>query len=417
MKIFNLQNKMLNSLMLAFVLASAILVCAELISISNLYLSNEFTDALYSFSAVLKSMVGYIFCYFFVLLQTNGKSSLKAFISLLCLALFNCAFSSVSRANSSYLVALLLAGLYVLCFNKFSKTLSFVIVPIISLLFGYAIGLLSNELEKGLLNFSNSFFSQNLISSILFGGVNSIFSLFDSSLFSDMFFYKSTGGSLFYNEQIVTGAKDLFENGYTGNLVSNFLSGKYYLIFALSGLAVSISSDLKGVQKNVLLIVCTTSLISGNLSLLMLFLLLENLFMLVPIILLSMLSYASAALLKLGMGYLGNGGIIELAMSLNDKWIYLLAGVAVMSVLGYFCGKYFVEKNGISDCLNIYIPTRFNTLLKSLGGIENIIRIKNGNVEVRNPGLVNFLNDDYEIKDNVIICRNKLILDLGEYLE
>ena len=224
-------------------------------------------------------------------------------------------------------------------------------------------------------------------------------------------------GSLLYNEQIVTGVKDLFENGYTGNLVSVYLSGKYYQIFALLGLSVSVANELKGIQKNVLLIVSALSLISGNISLLILFLLLENILMIVPIILLSMLSYACAALLKLGVGYIGNGSIIELVMTLNSRWVYVVAGSAVLAVMGYFCSKYFIEKNGISDCLNIYIPTRLNALLKSLGGIENIIRIKNGNAEVRNPQLVNFLNEDYEIRDNVIICKNNLISDLEEYLE
>lgn len=417
MKIFNLQNKLLNSLMLPFILGSAILTAAELISLSNSYISNGFTDILYSFTDTLTALLGYIFCYFPVLMLTKGKSSIKAFVSLLCIALFNCAFDYVGNSEPSYLLSLILGCIFVFCFNKLGKSLSYVIVPVISLLLGYASGFLSNELEELIFSFSNSFFSGNVISAALFGGINSVFSLFNSPLFSDLLFYKSAGGSLLYNEQLLTGVKDLFENGYTGNLVSAFLSGKYYLIFALTGLAVSVSNELKGIQRGAILVVCVSALISGNLSLLILFLILENVLMIVPIILLSMLSYASAALLKLGMGYLGSGGIIELAMSLNGRWVYLLAGSAVLAVMGYFCGKYFVEKNGISDCLNIYIPTRLNSVLKSLGGIENIIRIKNGNVEVRNPQLVNFLNDEYEIKDNIIICNSRLISELGEYLE
>ena len=417
MKFFNLQNKILNSLMLPFVLGSVILVAVEVISLLNSYVTNSFTDMLYLHVETLKEILGYIFCYFSVLMLTKGKSSIKAFAAVLCIALFNSAFKSAGGREVSYLLALILACVFIFCFNKLSTAISYIIIPIASLLFGYATGLLSGEIESMLLNFSNSHFSDNVISAVLFGGINSIFSLFDSELFSNLLYYKSAGGSLLYNEQMITGVKDLFERGYSGNLVSVYLSGRYYQMFALLGLSVSVANELKGIQKKVLLIVSFLSLISGNLSLMILFLILENILMLVPVILLSMLSYACAALLKLGVGHLGSGSIIELAMTLNGRWVYVLAGSAVLAVTGYFCAKYFIEKNGISDCLNVYIPTRLNSLLKSLGGIENIIRIKNGNAEVRNPQLVNFLNEDYEIRDNIIICKNNMIADLEEYLE
>ena len=67
-------------------------------------------------------------------------------------------------------------------------------------------------------------------------------------------------------------------------------------------------------------------------------------------------------------------------------------GGVIFIALGYFVYKYCFEKYGISDCLNIYIPTRLNGVVKALGGIKNIVRFKGNDLEIRNPKLIDNLS-------------------------
>ena len=67
--------------------------------------------------------------------------------------------------------------------------------------------------------------------------------------------------------------------------------------------------------------------------------------------------------------------------------------------------------------MNIYIPSRLNGFVKKLGGIENIIRIKDSKIEVRNPQLVNLIEGSCEIKGNIVEADKNLTDDLEEYFK
>ncbi|MCD7796308.1 MAG: hypothetical protein LUG95_01395 [Clostridiales bacterium] len=73
--------------------------------------------------------------------------------------------------------------------------------------------------------------------------------------------------------------------------------------------------------------------------------------------------------------------------------------------------KYAYEKHGISDCVNIYIPTRFNRIVDELGGVANIVRFKGDTIEVRNPKLVNNLSFDCEIEENIKKSKDELFMN------
>jgi hypothetical protein len=116
------------------------------------------------------------------------------------------------------------------------------------------------------------------------------------------------------------------------------------------------------------------------------------------------------------MGYQLNGGIIEMLINFNNG-VYLIAGGVVFIAIGYFVYKFIYEKHGISSCVKIYIPTGLTSFVEALGGIKNIVRFRDNDLQVRNPKLVNTVMIDCEINENIIISKDERFLKLMEYLQ
>lgn len=187
------------------------------------------------------------------------------------------------------------------------------------------------------------------------------------------------------------------------------------MIFAILGIMLSLSEQLKQAQKICLFVTFAAAALTGNISLALFFILLESPYLFMSALLISALSFAASALLDIRIGYLHGGGLIEMLINI-DKPLYLIAAGVVFFAIGYFITKYSVLKSGVSDCLNVYIPARLNKLVASLGGIVNIIKIKDDTVEVRNPKLVNNFELKCEIKENLIKTDDDKISELKEYL-
>ena len=417
MRYFNLLNKLQSSLMVPFLISSLILALYEAFSLADIFFNGAFTVIFVNLSVALKSVVDISLCYFCVMMLTDGKRWAKAFLSIVFLICFKGAFSAISGLEISYIYALILGIFFSFCYNKFSKYVAVIINFTVALLTGFAAGYFTDFFCGALQNFASVISGKGLLTSVVFGVVNMLFSIFDSSLFCDLFFYNNYGGAVLINESLVTGVVDLFSSGYNGELISQLLSGKFFLLFSLVGLCFALGERLKGIQRNTLIILTLSAVLSGNVSILLLFILLENILFIFPLALLSAISYLSASLLNIGEGYLSGGGFIEMLINLNERWVYLVGGGVVLVALGYFTGKYFIEKRGISDCMNIYIPSRLNGFVKKLGGIENIIRIKDSKIEVRNPQLVNLIEGSCEIKGNIVEADKNLTDDLEEYFK
>jgi phosphotransferase system glucose/maltose/N-acetylglucosamine-specific IIC component len=258
--------------------------------------------------------------------------------------------------------------------------------------------------------------NKSTISSILFGALTTLLAIFDNKSFAELFFYKSYGGIIINGDNVITGIKDLVENGYSGELISNYLSGHYFLLFALVGIAVALSDEIKDKQKICLIVVTVATVLTGNISLLVLFLFFESWHLYLSVILLSALSFLASSLLDMKIGYMFNGGIIELILNIN-KPVYLFVGGLVFVAIGFFVAKYSHLKFGISDSLNIYIPSRLNNLVNSLGGIINIVKLNDDTIEIRNPKLVNNFELDCEIRENLVKLDSNKIGELKEYIK
>ncbi|MDE6155458.1 MAG: hypothetical protein K2F67_03375, partial [Eubacterium sp.] len=370
MRFFNSINKLQGASLFPFIFCSVFLVIAELLQLIGSTVSADSEIIFYNFSKLLYDLMGYAFCYFITYRLTCKKSAFSAFWGVLCLAVFYTAMNSLYESRCVYFVGIIMALLCAFCFNRLDKVLAMSLTIISSILFGVLSGFLLDYWDNFVMWLSQLISGKGYFSPVLFSVTDNIFSLFGIDSLKEMIFYKSYGGSIIYEGEIVTGVKDLFSAGYTGQLVSSYLSGHYFLIFALVGVSIALFYNLKGIQKYILAVVTVSAVISGDISILLLFLFFESPFVFAAVLLIGALAYLAAYILNLGIGYVFSGGIIELIMYI-DKTVYLLAGGVVFVAIGYFVYKFCYEKHGISDCLNIYIPTRLNNFVKALGGINN----------------------------------------------
>lgn len=415
MRIYKGLNRLQSSSLFAYVFCSAFTVIAEILMLAGNNLQGNIAQLLGSFSQLLFVLTGYVFCYFVTLQLTDGKHAFKAFWSVLCFAVFNTAFGALHSGNTPYFFGIVTALFCSFCFNRLDKVLSLSLTAVFAVLSGVLVGFISDYWDSFIMYIAEFISGKGFLSSMIFSVLDNIFSLFGFSGFEDMFFYKSYGGSVVYGGEIVTGVKDLFKAGYNGILVSQYLSGHYYLIFALFGISLALFYNLKGAQKYVLALTAAGALISGNIGFLLLFLFLESPFLFIAVLIIGALSYFTASLIDLGVGYSLNGGIIEMILNFDNP-VYLLAGGVVFVAIGYFVYRFVYEKHGISDSLNIYIPERLNSFVKALGGINNIVRYKDSSIEVRNPKLIDTVSVDCEINENIVTSRDERLTELKDYL-
>lgn len=412
MRAYNYFNKIQNSSLMAFIVCSICYAVAELFSLLGYFLGDGKDIILSDFSSLLKSIVPYIFCYFITQYFTNEIRWFKSFWSVLCLLVMKTAFGN----DISFFAGIIAALFCSFFFEHFNKMISMTVTILTAAIFGILLRYTADIFNDFQMTLAYTISNKGILSSVLFSAVKALLSLFDNDSFADLFFYKSYGGTSIIDNELITGTKDLFQNGYSGEHIADFLTGHFFLLFALVGITLAFADNLKGNQKICLIITACCAVISGNTSLLVLFIFLESWHFLLSIILISVLSYLSSVLLDIRIGYLFNGGIIELILNIN-KPLYLIAGGLVFVAIGFFAAKYTILKFGISDSLNIYIPTKLNRLVKSLGGIVNIVKIDNDTIEVRNPKLVNNFEIDCEIRENLVQIDDEKINELKEYLK
>ena len=405
-------NRIQNSILTAFVISSVFIIISELLNIINYYVLENSNEVIKDFVELLIKIVPYIFCYFITQYYVNKNRRIYIFWSLLCLAVFHTAYCG----NISYIVGVIIALLTCLAYNNFDKYTALIITPVASAIFGVLFAGLASYFSSNQMTLAYAISKKGIITSILFAVIKTILSLFGSNSFSELFFYKSYGGSIIIGDELITGVKDLFENGYSGPLISQLMSGNLFLLFAIIGVMLLLCDELKGAQKITFIVVSTCAVLSGNISLFLLFLFLESWHLLISFVLISALAYLSAAMLDLSIGYNLNGSIIEMIMNIN-KPVYAVLGGLVFVAIGYFVAKYNYLRFGISDSYNVYYPTKYNKIVNSFGGIVNIIKIDGDLVEVRNPKLINTFDLDCQIKENIVKTDSEEVKELGEYLK
>ncbi len=412
MRAYNLFNKIHNSALLAFIISSVFILIAELLQLLGYHISNEADVVLLNFSQLLLKFVPYVFCYFISMHFTNSERWLKAFWAVVCL----CVFETASGISISFFAGIVAALMYSYFFERFNKYISFSVTLLSSVVFGLAMSYLGDIFKDILMGAARFVSDKGLVTAVLFSVISTVLCLFGSNSFNELFYYKSYGGTIVKDDNVITGIKDLFENGYSGEQLADYMTGHYFLLFVILGVMLALADELKAVQKICLLITMLCSFISGDISLALFFVFLESPFLFILITIISAICHVTAHLLDIRMGYLFSGSIVEMFGSI-DKPVYFFVCAVVFVAIGYFVTRYSNIKAGISDCLNIYIPTRFNHLLNALGGIVNVIKVNDDVAEVRNPKLVNTFDLKCEIRENLVKVEDDEIKELGEYLQ
>lgn len=411
MRAYSFFNRIHNSSLLAFIISSAFIVIAEFLQLLGYYIGDGADVVLLNFSQLLLKLVPYVFCYFITMYFTNGERWLKAFWAVICL----CVFATASGIQISFFAGIAAALMYSYFYEHFNKYISFSVTLISSVLVGLAMRYLGDVLKDLLMSMARFVSDKGIVTAVLFAVISTILSLFGSNSFNDLFYYKSYGGTMVKDDNVITGIKDLFENGCSSEQLADYMTGHYFMLFVILGVMLALADELKAVQKVCLLITMLCSFVSGNISLALLFIFIESPFLFILITIISAVCSVTSHLLDIRMGYLFSGGIAELFTSL-DKPVYFFVCAVVFVAIGYFITRYSNVRAGISDCFNTYIPTRFNYLLGALGGIANIIKINDDVAEVRNPKLVNTFDLKCEIRENLVKVEDEKLKELGEYL-
>lgn len=412
MRAYNLFNKIHNSSLLAFIISSVFILIAELLQLLGYHIGDAADVVLLNFSQLLLKLVPYVFCYFISMYFTNSERWLKAFWAVICL----CVFETASGISISFFAGIVAALMYSYFFERFNKYISFSVTLLSSVVFGLAMSYLGDIFKNILMGAARFVSDKGLVTAVLFSVISTVLCLFGSNSFNDLFYYKSYGGTIVKDDNVITGIKDLFENGYSGEQLADYMTGHYFLLFVILGVMLALADELKAVQKICLLITMLCSFISGDISLALFFVFLESPFLFILITIISAICHITAHLLDIRMGYLFSGSVVEMFGSI-DKPVYFFVCAVVFVAIGYFVTRYSNIKAGISDCLNIYIPTRFNHLLNALGGIVNVIKVNDDVAEVRNPKLVNTFDLKCEIRENLVKVEDDKIKELGEYLQ
>lgn len=398
-------------MLFAFILASAAVTAAELLVLISSQMKSGGVSA-EGFANCLLDTVPYSFAFFITVGLTDGKRSVKGFWSCLCLYFV---FHISGLEHKSMLVGILISLFTVYCIKSFNPYFAYCASLISCVIFGFLF-LYGKDYYLSFVMSLSSFTSKSKsLSPALFGALNSFFKAFDMTSFENMFYFKSYGGTVVENGRVETGAVDLFKMKTGDFAVIRFLSGHYYLLFLLAGVFAMLAPKHKRVQRMCLIVLFCSLLLSGNISLFLLFIFLESPYMLLVLGILSSVCYLTANALSVSIGFVSGGSIVEM-MTSGGNYVYLLTAGTVFVALGFFASKYIYQKVGLSDCYNIYIPTRLEKTVKALGGINNIIRFRENAVEVRNPMLVDKLSLDCVVEENLVKSEKSEFSELKAYL-
>lgn len=412
MNIYKYFNKLQCALLTSFLLASILLTASHLFALAEgRQLIGRFAD-LGTLADSLAACAPYCLCFFITLYFTDGKRSVKAFWAVICCL----AVLKISGADKySYILPLLCALLAIYCFKNFELYLAASLSFITSVICGVLLSFFNDAYKNFLMTLARLVSGKGVVSSALFGFVNTFFELFNAVDFKNLFYHNSYGGTAVNGQSIITGAADIFAYSKSSAAAQTYLSGHYLELLLLCGVFVFLLSQLKKGQKTALIFTYACAALSGNFSLFLLFILLESPFLFLSVAVLCALGYAAANALNISIGFAYGGSVFELFAGI-DKPVYLAAAGAVFVAVGYFAAEYFAEKYGISDCYNLYYPARLEKTVAALGGVRNMLRFKDGALEVRNPKLVNTLALDCTVAGNKIKSCDPLFSELKNYI-
>lgn len=413
MNMYKNSNRLLQAIQLPLIAGAAVyLICEAARILSSKWQGAE--SMLLAFADEFQYIVPFFFAFFIPYKLCGEKSTRKALWSFICFAVYSSAYNAVSSQRATVLAGILAGLLFAYIFNSLKRAYPWAVTAFLAIVLGVACGYLYDVYENVLIYVLNFIGSRGSVTSFLFGFLNNIFELISPD-FKLLVYEKSYGGALFLEGSVVTGAKNIYAASSGATAVSTFLSGRFVQLFAVPGIALAVSEILKGRKKKGFIVLTVCCFLSGNTSLLYLYILLESPFLFLAGAFIAGVSYLAASLLDFSAGFEFSGGFAELILNFGSNILLPVVGI-VITVLSYFVFRYCIVKYDVSESENLYIPQRLKDVVEELGGIHNIIRIRENGVEVRNIKKVNTLKLDGEMKENIFVTDDPQVVALGEYL-
>lgn len=411
MRLYYLFNKFSDIISLPILISSVIFLICEIIGVIFNVFSFGKPEYFNIITNASEAFAGCVLVYFVALKLQIEKRTIKAVFSLLCFVIFYMVLNTKTHGSVSYIFAIIIALIAVYLFRNTNIYIASFTLAVFCTVFSLLLSYVYEYINSLIMSLAELTSGKGIISAVLYIVISLICSLLGIKGYDGCFWYKSYGGAQLINEKIVTGISDLFLSGYRGSLLTDYLSGKYILLFALLGIGLFVTTKLSGDRRIAFLFVLICSVFSGNLSLLLLSLLLLSAHLFFCVITLGVLSSIVGFTLDIRIGMIFNAGLIE-SLSYINKPVYFVLVCVVITFLGYFTAKYSFEKYSFSCVYQISIPTRLEPTVKALGGLENIIRINDCKIEVRNIKLVNELQCGIIIEDNKVMFENDEITKL-----
>ncbi len=325
------------------------------------------------------------------------KDSKTSIISIISFMICDLAFFCFSHYHFGIIFTVIIACFAAKIISGVNLYYAYSLTMIAGLLFGILLGV-SYPLIKNLLMTASAFLSGK---GALFGTLNNLYSITFGNNLGDIFYCNDYTGSVLINDKIITGVKELVSaQNSPGILVGRYLSGKYLAnIFIPIGTYICIYKKLEKNELNAVTLSLILSAVFGNNILFYAFVFFFN-----PIVYMGnmfeiFIGYLACELIDIRCGYLQDGSMIEL-IKYGNKWIYFILCGLVIAILSYFVTRLLIAKFDIRG--RRILPKSVKKIVTALGGEENIERISNSKLYVKNPNLINILKIDCDIHENEV---------------
>lgn len=356
------------------------------------------------FCELLFSLLLVFFCVYY-----STKNAQKGIAAAFCTAAGNLIYYGFSKSFFSFVFVIILSVLFSKLFENMRISYGAAVAFISIFIFSYIMGVLHPYLFEYLKAFSKLIAGRGYV----FGFINNVYDIFVSGNLSELFYHTAYSKSEVINNEIVSGAVDIFKAYKSNSVVSSYLTGKYFVnIFLSIGVFISVIKSMREDLKLPFLLTVLTSVISGDARLSSVFILAYNPALYVAYLIAVFVSYLVPPLINLNIGFIENGSIIELFRYGNSYGYFIATGI-VLAVMSYLLSNFVVSKFKISH--GMYYPKEVKKIISSLGNEDNIEKIENDEVFVSNPNLINILTLECDIHGKRVILNQEQLELIKEY--
>ncbi|WP_297128112.1 hypothetical protein [uncultured Eubacterium sp.] len=326
------------------------------------------------------------------------KESSKSFVVALSLLCANAVFFLLTSHTLGLTVIVALAVGVVLLGNNLDFEYLLITTSLLGVAFGVAFGICDELLQMYVKEFALLIKGR----AVLFGVLNEIYSVFFGNFFSNLIYTTDCSVATLVNGKIIAGVQNVFLSSPKApqSSVADYLTGKYFFnVFMTFGTFVALFKKTSKRYLFSFLLPCLLSVVFGDNTLLLLFLLFYNPLIFVGCVFVGGVGYFVSALVDIRIGFEKYASLFSLFKYGRNVGYFLLVGF-VLAVLMYFIVEIVLSKFDMDN--QKYYPKDVRALVRALGGERNIETLENGVLTVRNPNLIDILKVDCEIHQNTV---------------